>query len=46
MILDIYKGLFQRIYIFPPSIDVDFQAWQPVKTYIEKDLKITNRRRT
>ena len=23
MILDIYKGLFQRIYIFSPSIDVD-----------------------
>jgi len=40
MILDIYKGLFQRVYIFSPSIDVDFQTWQPVKTYIEKDLKI------
>ena len=40
MILDIYKGLFQRIYIFSPSIDVDFQTWQPVKTRIEKDLKI------
>ena len=40
MILDIYKGLFQRIYIFSPSIDVDFQTWQPVKTHIEKDLKI------
>ena len=27
MILDMYKGLFQRIYISPPSIDVDFQTW-------------------
>ena len=40
MILDIYQGLFKRICIFSPSIDVDFQTWQPVKTYIEKDLKI------
>ena len=40
MILDIYKGLFQRIYIFSPSIDVDYQTWQPVKAYIEKDLEI------
>ena len=40
MILDIYKNLFQRIYIFSPSIDVDYQTWEPVKTYIEKDLKI------
>ena len=40
MILDIYKGLFKRIYIFSPSIDVDFQTWQPVKSHIEKDLKI------
>ena len=27
MILDIYKGLFQRIYIFSASIDVEFQTW-------------------
>ena len=40
MIIDIYKGLFKRIYIFSPSIDVDFQTWQPVKSHIEKDLKI------
>ena len=30
MILDIYKGLFQRIYIFSPSIEVD-HTWEPVK---------------
>jgi hypothetical protein len=39
MILDIYKGLFQRIYIFSPSIEVD-HTWEPVKKHIEKDLKI------
>ena len=31
MILDLYKGLFKRIYIFPPSIDVDFQTWNLLK---------------
>jgi hypothetical protein len=41
MILDLYKGLFKRIYIFSPSVDVDYQTWKPVKDHIEKDLKIT-----
>ena len=40
MIIDIYKHLFERIFIFSPSIDVDFQTWKPVKDYIEKDLKL------
>ena len=31
MIIDIYKGLFERIYIFSPSIEVDYQTWLPVK---------------
>jgi hypothetical protein len=39
MILDIYKDCFSRIYIFSPSIEVDL-SWQPVKQYIEKNLKI------
>ena len=30
MILDIYKGCFERIYIFSPSIDID-HSWNPVK---------------
>lgn len=38
MILDIYKDCFSRIYIFSPSIDVDFQTWQPVKDYINKNI--------
>ena len=39
MILDVYKGAFARIYIFSPSIDVDY-SWAPVKDYIEKVLKV------
>lgn len=39
MILDIYRGCFERIYIFSPSIDVD-QTWQPVKKYIEEDMHV------
>ena len=35
MILDIYKGCFNRIYIFSPSIKVD-HTWQPVKKYISE----------
>ena len=39
MILDIYKGCFDRVYIFSPSINVD-KTWVPVKEYIEKSQKI------
>ena len=38
MILDIYRGCFNRIYIFSPSIDID-QTWQPVKEYIAKEIQ-------
>ena len=30
MILDIYRGCFERVYIFSPSVDID-QTWKPVK---------------
>jgi len=39
MILDLYRDCFARIYIWSPSVFVD-QSWEPVKKYIEKDLKI------
>ena len=39
MILDIYKGCFERFYIFSPSIDVD-SPWLPVQTYFEKEMKV------
>ena len=40
MILDIYRGCFNiiYIYIFIPSIDID-HTWRPVKDYIAKELK-------
>ena len=39
MILDIYRDCFSRIYIFSPSIHVDY-TWGPVTDYIEKDMKV------
>lgn len=38
MILDIYRGCFNRIYVFSPSVDID-HTWQPVKDYIAKEIK-------
>ena len=37
LILDVYRGCFSRIYIFSPSIDIDY-TWAPVKKYIEHEL--------
>jgi len=39
MILNLYRGCFERVYIFSPSINVD-ASWQPVKTYIEEEMDI------
>ena len=36
LILDIYRGAFEKIYIFSPSIHID-SVWNPVKKYLEKD---------
>ena len=38
MIINIYKGCFNRIYTFSPSVDID-HTWQPVKDYIEKKIQ-------
>ena len=38
MILDIYKNCFSRVFIFSPSIHVDYQTWQPVKQYLDKEI--------
>ena len=35
MILKIYRNLFERIYIFSPSIHVD-SAWDEVKKHLDK----------
>ena len=39
MILDIYDGCFDKIYIFSPSVNLD-HTWVPVKEYIKDKLKI------
>ena len=39
MILDIYKDVFARIYVWSPSISVDAN-WLPVKRYIQNELKV------
>ncbi len=39
MMLNIYRGCFERIYIFSPSVNVD-QTWQAVKDYQEKVLGV------
>ena len=39
MILNIYKGWFNRVYIFRSSIDVD-ASWLPGKKYIENEMGV------
>ena len=43
LILEQYRGVFERIYIFSPSIDID-DGWIPVKKYIEGDLGVNTER--
>ena len=43
MILDQYRGCFERIYIFSPSINVD-DGWRPVKRYIEEEMRVNTDR--
>ena len=38
-VLDIYRGCFERVYIFSPSINVDV-TWLPVKEYLEKTINL------
>ena len=38
LILDVYRGCFSRVYIFSPSIYIDY-TWAPVKKYIEHEMK-------
>jgi len=39
MILDIYRGCFEKIYVFSPSVYLD-GTWLPVKDYIENEMKV------
>ena len=39
MTLDIYKGCFNRVYIFSPSINVD-ASWLPKMKYFEHEIGV------
>ena len=43
MILEQYRGVFEKIFIFSPSINID-DGWIPVKKYIEEDLGVNTER--
>ena len=42
LILNIYRGCFERIFIFSPSIDID-KTWEPVKKYQTDDMKVAEK---
>jgi ABC-type transporter Mla maintaining outer membrane lipid asymmetry ATPase subunit MlaF len=39
LILKVYRGCFERIYIFSPSVNVD-QTWEAVKNYQKYVMKV------
>jgi hypothetical protein len=39
LILNVYRGCFERIYVFSPSAHLD-QTWQAVKDYQEHIMKV------
>ena len=39
LILDIYRNVFQRVYVFSPSVNHD-SIWSPVKKYVKDELKV------
>ena len=41
MILDIYRGAFERIFIWSPSVNLD-SIWLPVKKSVKEGLKVDN----
>lgn len=43
LIRDVYRGCFERIYIWSPSLDID-HVWDPVKKYIRKELKVDTKK--
>ena len=42
LILKVYRGCFERIYVFSPSVNVD-QTWEAVKTYQRDVMKVRER---
>ena len=43
LILEQYRGVFERIYVFSPSVNID-DGWIPVKKYIEEDVGVNTER--
>ena len=43
LILEQSRGVFERIYIFSPSVNID-DGWIPVKKYIEGDMGVNTER--
>ena len=43
LILEQYRGVFERIYVFSPSVNID-DGWVPVKKYVEEDLGVNTER--
>ncbi len=39
----LYRGAFQRIYVFSPSVHID-SVWKPVAKYVEKHLGVDSER--
>ena len=39
LILDLYRGCFERVYVFSPSVNVD-SAWAPVKKHLLEERKM------
>ena len=39
LVLRHYRGLFERIYVFSPSVHLD-STWLPVKRYVEEELQV------
>ena len=39
MILDIYRGAYERIFLWSPSVNLD-SIWLPVKKYSKEGLKV------
>ena len=43
LLLRFFKGAFERIYVFSPSVNID-SAWTPVKEYVEKEMRVDQQR--
>ena len=43
LILEQYRGVFERIYVFSPSVNID-DGWIPVRKCIEQDLGVNTER--